>query len=135
MGEPKLYERYDRHEAITLFGSEADAGSLCDGQWVIFPDVVLCLATVGRPPHLSHFEHGSSFCWVADKPYRVSDDEHYKFVPREVVGGHAGGRVIHLFVRKDGSQGYTYVGELGPSHRYGFRHNDSHGEASFDLRP
>jgi hypothetical protein len=62
MGEPKLYERYERHEAITLFGSEDDARSLCDGQWVIFPDVVLCLATIGDSPRTSHFRRGGEFC-------------------------------------------------------------------------
>ena len=65
MGEPKLYERYDRHEAITLFGQEGKAQVLCDGQWVIFPDVVLCFAEVGDPPRSSHFRSGGEFCWVA----------------------------------------------------------------------
>src|SRR5437588_352560 len=100
MGEPDLYGRYDRSEAVALFGPETESRSLCDSQWVVFPDVVLCLATVGEPPRLSHFENGSSFCWVADKPYRVSDDEHARFVPREVVGPQAKGREIHLFVRR-----------------------------------
>ena len=44
MREPRLYGLYDRSEAVTLFGSETEARSLCDGQWVVFPDVVLCLA-------------------------------------------------------------------------------------------
>ena len=135
MTEPRLYGRYDRSEAVTLFGSEAEARSLCDGQWVVFPDVVLCLAGVGGPPRHSHFGNGSSFCWVADKPYRVNDDGHARFLPREVVGPQAEVRKIHLFVRGAGSGRYLYVGEVGPSHRYGFSGYDSHGEASFDLRP
>src|SRR3954454_15936624 len=116
MGEPKLYERYDRHQAITLFGSEADARSLCDGQWVIFPDVVLCFAEVGEPPRTSHFRSGGEFCWDADRPYRVSDEKHVKFVPREVVGRQAKPRAIHLFVRRRESDPHLYVGELGPSY-------------------
>src|SRR5271168_3452608 len=135
MGEPKLYERYDHQEAIARFGSEAEARSLCDGQWVIFPNVVLCFAVVGEPPRKSHFRNAGQFCWVADKPYRVSDDQHYKFVPREVIGGQAGGRMIYLFVRPEGSERYLYVGKLGPAHCYGFSGHGSLGEAYFDLRP
>jgi hypothetical protein len=41
MGEPRLYERYVSHEAIARFGPEGEARSLCDGQWVVFPDAVL----------------------------------------------------------------------------------------------
>jgi hypothetical protein len=29
MGEPKLYERYDRHEAITVLGPEGEARTVC----------------------------------------------------------------------------------------------------------
>ena len=65
MGEPTLYERYDRSEAIALFGSEAEARSLCDGQWVIFPHVVIGFAEIGEPPKASHFTCGGEFCWVA----------------------------------------------------------------------
>jgi hypothetical protein len=135
MGEPKLYERYDRHEAVALFGSEADARSLCDGQWVIFPDVVLCLAEVGEPPRMSHFRNGGEFCWVADRPYRVSDEKHVKFVPREVVARHARGRTIHLFVRSRGSDHHLYVGKLGPSYMQIHGVGAPHGAARFRLSP
>ncbi len=49
MGEPRLYERYDRNEAIALFGSEAETRSVCDRQWVIFPHVVISFADIGEP--------------------------------------------------------------------------------------
>jgi len=99
MGEPKLYERYQRRAAIDLFGSESRARSLCDGQWVIFPDVVLGFAGVGEPPRASHFRNAGEFCWVADKPYRVGNDKLAKIVPPEIVAGHPVQRAIHLFVR------------------------------------
>jgi hypothetical protein len=135
MEEPKLYERYHRKDVIAHFGSEADTRSLCDGQWVLFPDVVLCFADVGEPPRVSHFSNGGQFCWVADKPYRVSDDKDVKFVPRVVVGGHAGGRTIHLFVRSRGSDHYLYVGKLGPSYVQIHGVGKPHGAARFRLSP
>ena len=135
MGEPKLYERYHRHEAIALFGPEGEAQVLCDGQWVIFPDVVLCFAEVGDPPRMSHFSNGGEFCCVADRPYRVSDEKHVKFVPREVVARHARGRTIHLFVRSRGSDHYLYIGKLGPSYVQIHGVGTPDGAARFRLSP
>jgi hypothetical protein len=135
MDKLKLYERYDRYQAIAHFGSETDARSLCDGQWLIFPDVVLCFADVGEPPTASHFRRGGEFCWVADKPYRVSDDKDVKFVPREVVGRQAKRREIHLFVRSRGSDRYLYVGKLGPSYVQIHGVGKPHGAARFRLSP
>lgn len=134
MGEPDLYQWYDRSEAIAPFGPEAEARTLCDGQWVLFPDVVLCLAEVGDSPRASHFTNGGTFCWVADKPYRVSD-WYVKFVPRVVVGVHAKGLTIHLFVRKGGAARYLYVGKLDPACRFSASGRDNHGGAFFDLSP
>jgi hypothetical protein len=61
IGEPRLYERYDRNEAIAVFGWEAEARSLCDGQWVIFPHVVVGLVDIREPPKKSHFTNGGGF--------------------------------------------------------------------------
>jgi hypothetical protein len=134
MGEPRLYERYDRSEAIAVFGSEAETRSLCDYQWVIFPHVVIGFAEIGEPPKQSHFTRGGEFCWVADKPYQVSDDQHTKFVPPEVVSRHAD-RPIKLFVRPHDSGRYSYVGELGPACRFTSGGNGNCGEAYFSLSP
>ena len=82
MGEPRLYERYDHGEAIALFGAEDESRSHCDGQWVIFPHVVIGFAEIGEPPKASHFTSGGGFCWVADKPYQVSDDKAHQIHPR-----------------------------------------------------
>lgn len=135
MGDPKLYGWYDRHEAIGLFGSEAEARCRCDGQWVVFPDVVLCLADVGEPTRASHFTNGGQFCWVADKPYRVHDDEHVRFVPPEVIARHAD-RPIRLFVRPPGTERYRYVGELGPACKFTISGGGGNcGEAYLELSP
>lgn len=135
MGEPSLYSLYDRSEALGLFGAGTDFRSLCDGQWVIFPDVVACFAEVGEPPKSSHFTNGGSFCWVADKPYRVSDEEDLHFVPSEAIGGRSKTSAIHLFVRKKESEHYVYVGKLAPACRFTLSGKDNHGEAYFDLSP
>ena len=134
MSEPTLYERYDRSEAIALLGSDDESQSLCDGQWVIFPHVVLGLAEIGESPKVSHFTNGGEFCWVADKPYQVSDDPHMKFVPQEVVSLHAD-RPIRLFVRPVDSERYRYVGELGPACRFTISGKDNCSEAYFSLSP
>ncbi len=134
MGEPTLYEQYDRSEAITLFGSVVEAQSLCDGQWVICPHVVVGFAEIGEPPRKCHFTNGGEFCWVADKPYQVSDDQHMKFVPQDVVSLNAD-RPIRLFVRPLGSERYRYVGELGPACRFTISGKDNCGEAYFSLTP
>jgi hypothetical protein len=108
MGEPNLYGRYDRDEAITLFGPEGGSRSLCDGQWVVSPGVVLCFAELGERPKFSHFTSGGEFCWVADKPYRVAEGQHARFVPSEVVGRNSIERAIRLFVRPSGLGKYVY---------------------------
>ena len=134
MGEPRLYERYDQSEAIALFGAEAEALIQCDGQWVIFPQVVIGFAELGEPPQKSHFTNGGEFCWVADKPYQVRDDQHTNFVPPEVVGGHAD-RLIQLFVRPNATERYRFVGELDPAWRLQISGMDNCGEAYFRLSP
>ncbi len=134
IGEPSLYERYDRSEAIAIFGPEDESRSLCDGQWVSFPDAAIGFIEVGGPPRSSHFTSGGEFCWVADKPYSVSEDQHFEFVPQEFVGLHAD-RPIRLFVRRDDSERYRYVGELGPACRFTMSGKDNCGEAYFCIIP
>src|SRR5688572_8504754 len=81
MSEPELYNQFDRAEAIALFGKLGKAQELCDGQWVIFPDYILCFTTVGEPPGPSYFPSGSRFCWAADKPYKAAKGEAFSAVP------------------------------------------------------
>ena len=47
MPEPELYKLYDRSEAKAFFAPEEDARILCDGQWIIWPSIVVCLTDVG----------------------------------------------------------------------------------------
>ena len=132
IGEPILYERYERREAMALFGPDDEAWSPCDGQWVIFPDAAIGFIDVGEPPKESHFTSGGEFCWVAGRRYHVSDDQQIKFVPPEVVSRHAD-RPIRLFVRPHGSERYRYVGELGPACRFKMSGKDNCGEAYLCL--
>src|SRR6516164_6412262 len=106
-------------------GLEPHLGILCDGQWIIFPDVVLGFAQVGEPPRMSHFTNGGEFCWVADTPYQFRGDQHVKFVPRELIGGHPEHPAIHLFVRKWSSGRYLYVGKLAPACRFSLGGRDN----------
>ncbi len=134
MNEPCLYEWYDRRQALGLFGHEADAQSLCNGQWVLFLDVVICLARLGSPPQASHFARGSTFCWVADQPYHVSENSFSPAVPAMVIGPAAERLPIHLFVRPNDTDRYLYVGRLGPSYMQQAPGRGGHGMARFDLR-
>jgi hypothetical protein len=70
--EPRLYAGYSAEQAISLFGSPAEAESLCNGEWLIFPKTVICLANIGSGPGRSYLESESDFCWVADRPYSVN---------------------------------------------------------------
>jgi len=134
--EPKLYAQYDRQEAIRFFGMEANARILCDGQWIIFPDVAICLTTLGARPQTSYFQAGTQFYWVADKPYRVATGgRHPASIPTEVIGGNAKGLVLHLFVCRHDSHRYQYLGRLQPSYVQQFEGSHNHGEARFQLSP
>ena len=135
MPEPTLYQEYDRHEVIGMFGSEADAHSLCDGQWIIFPKTILCLTTLGEWPKMSQFTTGSEFCWVADKPYLASEGQLYPAVPKEIRAGQTGDRSIRLFVRNKDCTKFVFLGELKPACSFGYRDKDSYGYADLDLSP
>lgn len=135
MSQPILYEHYDRHQAIAFVGEESQAESLCDGQWLIFSHAVICLTVIGGPPKLSHFVSGSTFLWVADKPYHVNEERYTGFVPAQVVGPKAKSRRIWLFVRLESSEKYLYLGDLEPSYMQQAPGPQNHGMAQFELRP
>ena len=133
MKAPRLYESYERAAAIDLFGSELQARTTCDGQWVILRDNVLCFSTVGADLSAPHFPSASYFCWVADKPYQVNRDRDVKFLPAEVIANRGTERPVHLFARSDRSAAFIYAGELGPSHRMTLPDDATHGDADFEL--
>jgi hypothetical protein len=132
--QPELYRQYRLDEAVSFFGSNAEAESLCDGQWLIFPNAVICLAKIGAPPQASHFGDASEFCWVADKPYRVNDEGDLHFVPAQVLD-QRGEHAIHLFLSSAQSPDYRYVGELAAFHRGESGSREHHGMACFRLTP
>jgi len=134
MDVPQLYRQYDRQQAISFFGHLNEAKVLCDGQWLVLPNAVVCLSTVGEPPGVSHFHPASRFHWVADKPYEASDDQ-WAFLPLETRAGRKEDRPMFLFVRAAASDRFTYVGQLAPAHSWGVRAGHTFGFGNFDLSP
>jgi hypothetical protein len=132
--KPRLYESYPVEQAISFFGSPSEAQSLCNGQWLIFPNTVLCLTHAGEEPNASYFQDGSHFCWVADQPYRVNDQPWSHFVPAQVLG-QMGSQRSHLFVRPPKARNYLYLGELEPSYMQRASGGENHGMARFQLKP
>jgi hypothetical protein len=125
MNEAALYKEYSWDEAVALFGSRETAQVVCDGEWVIFPGAILCLATLGDPTVMPHFETASRFWWVTDKPP----------VPREAIAAVGWHPTIHFFVRKMSQSTYIYVGQSGPSHVQSYPRSGGLVAAEFDLRP
>lgn len=109
MNDPELYQQYDRQQAISFFGRLEEAKALCEGQWLILPNAIVCLTTVGKPPRESHFHRASRFRWVAEQPYQAANDE-WAFLPLQVRAGHKERLPMHLFVRPAASQGICCLG-------------------------
>jgi hypothetical protein len=135
MTDPTLYAWYSAEEAIALFGAPDQAQRLCNGQWVILPTTAICLTDIGEKWAASHFHKGSSFYWVADQPYRVSDLPGAKFVPAQVLPSSERKYSIRLFVRPPGAEKFLYAGELAPSHVLVESINADRGAAHFYLTP
>lgn len=129
---PELYAEFAQEEAIARFGEGGAAQRLCDGQWVVLPEAILCFAVVGRAPHQSYFSSGSRFAWVAERPYQVSQ-ELPEAVPDVVRAGRGERRPLFLFARLLASHSFTFLGELSLSHSFGMQ-DGLPGIASFELR-
>lgn len=134
MSGPELYQQYDRQQAISLFGRLSEAKTLCDGQWLILPNAIICFTQVGKPPRESHFHRASRFRWVADQQYQAANDQ-WSFLPMEVRAGSAHHRSMHLFVRPATSERFSYVGQLTPAHSWGVTCEHDFGSGDFDLSP
>jgi len=137
---PELYKWYSADEAISFFGSPDAGRHLCNGQWVIFPKIAICLTEIGptskhKPKHKSYFGSGAQFCWVADQPYHVSDSPLAHFVPEEATASRNKDCAIRLFVRPPQAQKYLYPGELAPSYVLQFSLRENRGIATFKLEP
>jgi hypothetical protein len=137
VADPKLYDWYSAEEAISLFGAPEDGRHLCDGQWVIFPKIAICLAEIGKAEQKSYFQNGARFCWVADKPYQVNNAPLAHFVPAEVIAPGNKPYSIRLFARRPRSQSqkYLYIGELAPHYVMQFSLKEERGLACYELMP
>ena len=135
MPRPELYTWHDHETAASLFCATAARESLCDGQWLIFPDAAVCLARLGEKPNASHFESASQFCWVAERAYEVSDRPFAEFVPAQVVGQAGAARDISLYAQPPGASGYIYLGALEPSYSQASFFNGRPSLARFKLCP
>jgi hypothetical protein len=138
--QPQLYQSYSTEKIVSFFGAPDEAQSLCNGQWLIFPKTVICLANVGEGPATSHFTTGSSFYWVADQSFHVNSEHseprwHFLPVPAQVFGSAGRERTIHLFASSQGLPEFLYVGELEPAYSAQGPGRQNHGMARFELRP
>lgn len=110
---PALYERYTSDEALAAFGNSETAEPACDGQFVVLPAAVLCLATVGNSPTDPSLGTPSSFCW---RPGRLDYDrsDEVPWLPtsvRDVWGPNREQlKEHHLFLRATGDEHFVYVG-------------------------
>jgi hypothetical protein len=140
VANPELYKWYSVEEAVSCFGSPDDARYLCDDQWVILPKTAICLAEIGphskhKPADTSYFSDGARFCWLADRPYEVSNSPLAHFVPDEATAWRRKEYTLWLFVRPPHVQKYIYVGKLSPSHVLVFSRHENRGIATFGLEP
>jgi hypothetical protein len=132
---PALHHWYTVDEAVAAFGEPQAAEFLCDRQFVIMPDVVLCFATLGEPAKKPYILFPSSFVW---KPGRLDYDPTDKipWLPtkaREVWGPNREKlKVHHVFLRGAGDERFLYVGS---AHLGSYGNNGVPGgeEASFSL--
>jgi hypothetical protein len=112
---PTLYQYCTREEALALVGSGCVPETLY-GDWVVFPHVLLCFATVGNAPRLSYFPLSSHFCWVAPEPLALPYGDEFaedrSFWPLGVDGRRL---PIILFARPLGSNSFRCLGHLEPS--------------------
>jgi hypothetical protein len=66
---------------------------------VIFEKTVIYLTNIDKKWEASHFDKASSFYWVADQSYCVSNSPVAKFAPEQVTPSAAQNYSIRLFVR------------------------------------
>jgi hypothetical protein len=136
--ELSLHQRYTADEAIAAVGDARFAELLCDGQFVVLPKAILCLATVGDPASEPYMGVPSSFCW---KPARLDYDptDEVPWLPtkaREVWGPDREKiKEHHLFLRAPGDECFVYVGSahLGSWGNNGIPNNEVAG-FSLDVK-
>ena len=110
--EPTLHETYTVDEAVAAFGSSGASELLCDGQFVVLPTAVLCMATVGDPATQTHFSSPSTMVWRPGRiDYEPFDD--YPWLPSKVreVWGPDRQKIKdhHVLVRLPGDEQFVYA--------------------------
>jgi hypothetical protein len=130
-GGPQLYGRYRREEIIAFFRGDGAGESLDEGQWMILPHALICMAVVGEPPTRSHFKSAARFCWVAENPPGAEPNftvDTFRGKSRQKSQD-----IIWLFVRLTEWDDFLYVGRLAPPSHW---RRGAHGvEVNFDLSP
>jgi len=125
---PPLHHSFTRDEAVATFGDPGAGQSYCDGHFVVLPDVVLCLATVGNPDSQPFLGLPTSFQW---KPARLDydPDDEIPWLPtpvREVWGlNRERLKEHHILLRAPGDERNVYIGSA---------HLGSYGGRAGDIR-
>ena|GEM_PF-6976588 len=118
----QLYRTYTAEEAIAGFGHGPNM--LCDDQFAILPEVVLCFFTMGETKDEPHLRRSTEVVWIPGRLDYVPAKQ-YPWLPtsvREVYEYDGDERIQkrrhHLFLRTKDCNEYIYAGEahLG---RYG----------------
>jgi hypothetical protein len=120
-----LHQWYTADEAVAVFGGDAAADALCDGQFIVLPKVVLCLATLGRATDEPHVPCPSCFAWRLRRlDYEPSEE--VPWLPEAVreVWDRNQKRVRklrdhHIFLRTPSDERFFYA---GPAHLGSYGH-------------
>jgi hypothetical protein len=111
---PILHQTYTAQEAIAAFDGDDSAEILCNGQFVILLNAVLCMFIIGTLESESHFTSPSNLIW---KPQRLDYDPTDKipWLPtkaREVWQADRKKKLRehYIFVRLRGDDRFVYAG-------------------------
>ena len=130
MREPAPHGLYSPDEAVVLFGG-GPVEPLCDGQFLVLPEAVLCLVTLGeggrlqapsriewRPARLDHAP-GDTVPWLPERAREIwSRDRKTKL------------REHHMFLRLPGEPRFLHAGQ---AHLGGYGGRPPSVSASFSL--
>jgi hypothetical protein len=114
-----LHQWYTADEAVAAFGGDAASERSCDGQFVILPEAVLCLVTLGETTGEPHIPCPSCLVWRPRRlDYEPSDA--LPWLPEKVREVYDRGqkpikklRQQHVFLRTPSDERFIYA---GPAH-------------------
>lgn len=134
--EYTLYNCYSLQDAMSYIKSSPKPISLCDGQFHIFPNEVLCFFILGKPPVATYFFDPGILVWVTNKPYQ--DLSGLSPVLPEVLINlwkKTENNSCKMFVKWPNEENFTYVGKAKLTSYGYFDSEKKHGNASFSLNP